>query len=206
MVRMILRVHSTRFFVNSEVLFIVSGNFGQYNQRPQKDNDDLVNNAIRFPEVLVIDQNGNSLGVKSRYDALRLAEEANLDLLCVAPMAKPPVCKILNYGKHRYEQQKKAKEMKKKQKVIETKEVRFTPQTDKHDLEVKAKAAIEWLKDGNKVKVTVRFRGRQMAHPEIGEETLNAFIGLVQDYATVEKAPSMEGYRMFAIIVPKKEK
>ena len=90
--------------------------------------------------------------------------------------------------------------------VIETKEVRFTPQTDKHDLEVKAKAAIEWLKDGNKVKVTVRFRGRQMAHPEIGEETLNAFIGLVQDYATVEKAPSMEGYRMFAIIVPKKEK
>ncbi len=188
-----------------EVSLIVSADFGPYNQKPVKESEDLVNNLIRFPEVLVIDQNGNSLGVKSRYDALRLAEEANLDLLCVAPMGRPPVCKILNYGKYRYEQQKKSKEMKKKQKIVETKEVRFTPQTDKHDLEVKAKAAIEWLKDGNKVKVTVRFRGRQMSHPEIGKETLESFIALVQDFSTVEKNPAMEGYRMFAVIAPKKE-
>lgn len=168
--------------------------------------DDLVNNAIRFPEVLLIDQNGQQLGVKTRNEALRIAEDANLDLLCVAPQAKPPVCKIVNYGKYRFEKQKKAREVKKKQKVIETKEVRFTPQTDKHDLEVKAKAAIEWLNAGNRVKVTVRFRGRQMAHMEIGEDNLNKFIELVSEYCVVEKAPTVEGRQMFAFIGPKRSK
>lgn len=170
---------------------------------PVKDNDDLVNGKIRFPEVLLIDETGNSLGIKSRNEALRYAEDKNLDLLCVAPMAKPPVCKVLNYGKHRFEQQKKTREARKNQKVVEIKEARFTPQTDLHDLEVKAKAAIAWLQDGNKVKVTVRFRGRQMSHPEVGEETLNQFIELVQEFGTMEKKPIMEGRNMSTMVLPK---
>jgi translation initiation factor IF-3 len=188
------------------VSLILSAGYGPYNQKPVRENEDLVNNLIRFPEVLLIDSNGQSLGIKSRNEALRIAEEANLDLLCVAPMAKPPVCKIVDYGKYRFEQQKKAREIKKKQKIIETKEVRFTPQTDKHDLEVKARAAIEWLQAGNRVKVTVRFRGRQLSHLEIGEENLQNFIELVKDYAIVEKNPTVEGRNMFAFLGPKKDK
>lgn len=184
---------------------IATTNNGYPNQRPVKENEDLVNNLIRFPEVLVIDQNGNQLGVMKRFDAIRAAEEANLDLLCVAPMAKPPVCKILNYGKYRFEKQKKAKEIKKNQKVVETKEARITPQIDLHDIEVKAKAANKWLQEGNKVKVTVRFRGRQMSHVEIGEQTLNQFVELCVN-GTVEKKPVLEGRNLFTILVPKKEK
>lgn len=186
-----------------EVLVIVSNNTGQ--QRPSRQSEDLVNELIRFPEVLVIDQNGTALGVKTRSDALRLAREAQLDLLCVAPMAKPPVCKIVNYGKHRFELQKKARETRKNQKVVETKEVRFTPQTDQHDLEVKAKATTKWLLEGSRVKVTVRYRGRQMAHKEIGLETMKRFLALVEDVATVEKEPAMEGRHLFAFIVLKKK-
>ena len=183
----------------------MTANYGNpYNQKPVKENEDLVNNLIRFPEVLVIDQNGNQLGVMKRYDAIRAAEEANLDLLCVAPMAKPPVCKILNYGKYRFEKQKKAKEIKKNQKVVEVKEARLTPQIDLHDLETKAKAANKWLEEGNKVKVTVRFRGRQMAHPEVGEEVMNRFITMCGDAAVVEKKPVMDGRNLTATLAPKK--
>lgn len=184
----------------------MTANYGNpYNQKPVKENEDLVNNLIRFPEVLVIDQNGTQLGVMKRYDAIRAAEEANLDLLCVAPMAKPPVCKILNYGKYRFEKQKKAKEIKKNQKVVEVKEARLTPQIDLHDLETKAKAANKWLEEGNKVKVTVRFRGRQMAHVDLGEETLNKFIEMCEK-GTAEKKAVLEGRNLFTILVPKKEK
>jgi translation initiation factor IF-3 len=186
-----------------EVLIIDNNNYGP--QRPNRQSEDLVNELIRFPEMLVIDQNGTSLGVKSRYDALRIAREAQLDLLCVAPMAKPPVCKIVNYGKHRFEQQKKARETRKNQKVVETKEVRFTPQTDQHDLEVKAKATIKWLAEGNRVKVTVRYRGRQMAHMEIGAETMKRFLALIEEVAQVEKEPVVEGRHLFAFIAPKKK-
>ena len=171
---------------------------------PVKEGSDLVNNQIRFPEMLLIDQNGTALGVKSRREALYLAEEAGLDLLCVAPQAKPPVCKIVDYGKYRFEQQKKAKEARKNQKVVENKEMRFTPQTDMHDLEVKAKAVIKWFQEGCKVKVTVRFRGRQMAHPEVGAETLNQFLALVADYSVVDKPAVMEGRQMFVMLSPKK--
>ena len=171
---------------------IATTNNGYPNQRPVKENEDLVNNLIRFPEVLVIDQNGNQLGVMKRFDAIRAAEEANLDL-------------FLNYGKYRFEKQKKAKEIKKNQKVVETKEARITPQIDLHDIEVKAKAANKWLQEGNKVKVTVRFRGRQMSHVEIGEQTLNQFVELCVN-GTVEKKPVLEGRNLFTILVPKKEK
>ncbi len=186
-----------------EVLVIENNNNGQ--NRPNKQAEDLVNELIRFPEVLVINQEGTSLGVKSRNEALKIAREAQLDLLCVAPMAKPPVCKIVNYGKYRFEQQKKAKEVKKNQKIIETKEVRFTPQTDQHDLEVKAKATIKWLAEDSRVKVTVRYRGRQMTHMEIGEETMKRFLALIVDYATIEKEPVVEGRQLFAFIAPKKK-
>ena len=120
-------------------------------------------------------------------------------------MARPPVCKIVNYGKYRFEAQKKAKEIKKNQKIVETKEVRFTPQTDQHDLEVKAKATIKWLAEGSRVKVTVRYRGRQMAHMEIGAETMKRFLELITEFATVEKEPVVEGRHLFAYIAPKKK-
>ncbi len=171
---------------------------------PQKESDDLVNYKIRFPEVLVIDHNGNALGVKSRNEAIRLAEEVNLDLLCVAPLAKPPVCKIVNYGKYRFEQQKKAKEAKKNQKIVENKEVRFTPQTDIHDLEVKAKATIKWLQDGSKVKVTVRYRGRQLAHIEVGKATMERFLALIAEYGTPDKDTVFEGRQLMVNVTPKK--
>ncbi|MGN1277978.1 MAG: translation initiation factor IF-3, partial [Candidatus Onthovivens sp.] len=139
-------------------------------------NGDLVNEKIRFPEVLVIGPDGESLGKMSRIDAYRKAESYELDLLCVAPQANPPVCKIINYGKYRFDAQKKAKEAKKNQKIIELKEIQLTPQIGQHDIETKVKAAIKFLEDGNKVKVGVRFKGRQMAHPEVGNETLNKFL------------------------------
>lgn len=185
------------------MLLIANNKYGP--QRPQKQSNDLVNEAIRFPSVLVIDQDGESLGVKTRNEALKLAREAELDLFCVAPGANPPVCKILNYGKHRFEQQKKAREIKKNQKVIETKEVRFTPQTDIHDLEVKAKAVTKWLDEGSRVKVTVRFRGRQMAHTEIGHETLQRFLTMLEEVAEVDIPPKMEGRHLSAFINPKKK-
>ena len=152
-------------------------------------NGDLVNEKIRFPEVLVIGPDGESLGKMSRIDAYRKAESYELDLLCVAPQANPPVCKIINYGKYRFDAQKKAKEAKKNQKIIELKEIQLTPQIGQHDIETKVKAAIKFLEDGNKVKVGVRFKGRQMAHPEVGNETLNKFLEYVTDYATIEKKP-----------------
>jgi len=185
-------------------LIIVSSNQGPNDQKSTREPDDLVNELIRFPEVLVINQDGVSLGIRSRREALALAEEANLDLLCVAPQARPAVCKIVNYGKYRFEQQKKAREAKKNQKVVETKEVRFTPQIDVHDMEVKAKATKEWLADGNKVKVTVRFRGRQMTHTELGEEAMSRFLEMIADVGVPEKKAILEGKQLFTTINPKK--
>lgn len=186
-------------------MFVINtnNNYARPEQQQKKVNEDLVNEKIRFPEVLVISSDGKQLGVKTRNEALRLAQDENLDLLCVAPAAKPPVCKILNYGKHRFEQQKKAREMKKNQKVIEVKEVRLTPQTDTHDLETKARAVAKWVKDGNKIKVTVKYRGRQMSHIEIGEETLNEFIEMCSEFTIVEKKPQMDGRLLICNLAPK---
>lgn len=142
----------------------------------------------------------------SSREAYNIAVEKELDLLCVAPNANPPVCKIVNYGKYRFEQQKKAKESKKKQHVIETKEVQLTPQIGDHDLETKVKAAKRFLEDGNKVKIGVKYRGRQMSHLEVGEEVMNKFIALLEEVAVVEKAPSMDGKWLGAVIAPKKSK
>ena len=169
-------------------------------------NGDWVNEKIRFPEVLVIGPDGESLGKMSRIDAYRKAESYELDLLCVAPQANPPVCKIINYGKYRFDAQKKAKEAKKNQKIIELKEIQLTPQIGQHDIETKVKAAIKFLEDGNKVKVGVRFKGRQMAHPEVGNETLNKFLEYVTDYATIEKKPVLDGRWLTCVLSSKVKK
>ena len=169
-------------------------------------NGDLVNEKIRLPEVLVIGPDGESLGKMSRIDAYRKAESYELDLLCVAPQANPPVCKIINYGKYRFDAQKKAKEAKKNQKIIELKEIQLTPQIGQHDIETKVKAAIKFLEDGNKVKVGVRFKGRQMAHPEVGNETLNKFLEYVTDYATIEKKPVLDGRWLTCVLSSKVKK
>jgi translation initiation factor IF-3 len=162
--------------------------------RPDKrNNGDLVNNQIRFAQVLVIDQTGKQLGVMNSYQANQLAEQAGLDLLCVAPGAKPPVCKILDYGKYRFEQQKKAKEAKKNQHIIEIKEIQISPQIGEHDLQVKVRAAIGFFEEGDKVKLVLRFKGRQMAHQEIGTEMVNKFIEAVKHVSIVEKRPELEG-------------
>ncbi|HOC80913.1 MAG TPA: translation initiation factor IF-3 [Bacilli bacterium] len=174
-------------------------------KRPEANND-LVNERIRFPEVLVIGPDGSSLGKMSSRAANDMANRYELDLLCVAPNANPPVCKILNYGKYRFEAQKRAKESRKNQKIIEIKEVQLTPQIGIHDLMVKVKGAIGFFQDGNKVKVGVRFRGRQLAHPEVGKEVLDKFIELVQEYASVEKEGELEGKWMTAILASKIKK
>ena len=143
------------------------------NKKVNRNGEDLVNYDIRFPNVLVIGPDGESLGVMPRLRALQLAETYNLDLLCVAREAKVPVCKILDYGKYRFQAQKKAKEAKKNQKVIEIKEVQLSPTIGMHDLETKLKHALRFLEDGNKVKITMRFKGRQLSHVEVGENVIN---------------------------------
>lgn len=173
---------------------------------PNNVNDDLVNGKIPFKEVLVIDVNGEQLGVKTRKEALDLAYEQDLDLLCVAPMAKPPVCKILNYGRYRFEQQKKSKDAKKKQHVTEIKPLRLSPVIDKHDFETKLKHARKWVNDGMKVKVDMRFRGRLITRLEVGKKIMDSFIEEMSDLTSVEKKPILEGNTMSAILIPKKSK
>ena len=175
-------------------------------QRPKNTNTDLVNERVRFPEVLLIGSNGEQLGKMSSREAYNIAVQQELDLLCVAPNANPPVCKLVNYGKYRFEQQKKAKENKKKQHTVEIKEVQLTPQIGQHDIDTKVKAARRFLEDGNKVKVGVRFRGRQMTHLEVGEEVMNKFISSLEDVATVESKPSMDGKWLNAVLASKVRK
>lgn len=172
---------------------------------PNNVNDDLVNEKIRFKEVLVIDADGEQLGVKSRREALEIAYEQELDLLCVAPKGNPPVCKVLDYGRYHFEQQKKAKESKKKQQVSEMKPLRLSPVIDKHDFETKERHARKWLEAGMKVKVDMRFRGRLITRLEVGKKTMGSFIAALDDVSTVEKKPSMEGNTMYTILVPKKK-
>ncbi|OZU89759.1 translation initiation factor IF-3 [Virgibacillus indicus] len=165
-----------------------------------------VNEKIRAREVRLIDSNGDQLGVKSRQEALEIAQTRNLDLVLVAPNAKPPVCRIMDYGKYRFEQQKKEKEARKKQKVINVKEVRFTPGIGDHDYETKLKNAKKFLEKGDKVKAAVRFRGRAITHKELGREVLDRMAEDVKDVATVETKPKMEGRNMFMMLAPINEK
>ncbi len=169
-------------------------------------NQDPINENIRYPEVLVIGPEGQQLGKMSSRAANELAIKYGLDLYCVAPQGKPPVCKILNYGKFKFEKQKAAKEAKKNQKSTELKQVQLTPQIGIHDLETKARHAREFIEDGNKVEVCVIFRGRQMSHKDLGEEVMKTFCDKLSDISGVDKSPFWEGKWYKSIIAPLKKK
>ena len=162
-----------------------------------------INGQIKAKEVQLISDNGEKLGMLPIARALEIAEEKKLDLVLVSPNAQVPVCKIMNYGKYKFEQAKKEKEAKKKQKIQETKELRITPNIEEHDFGFKAKNAKKFIEDGNKVKITVRFRGRELKNVKMGENVLNDFAKELEDVAVVEKAPKLEGKNMFIILAKK---
>ena len=168
----------------------------------------LINEAIRVPEVLVIGPNGEQVGVKSISDALTLASYAALDLVLISPNANPPVCKVMNYNKFRYEKQKKQKEALKRQKanMSELKEYRLSPVIDVGDFETKLRNATKYLEKGDRIKLSVRFKGRQMAHTELGKEVLDKFADRVQEIADIEQKPKLEGRTMTMLLIPKKDK
>ncbi|KGX83140.1 MULTISPECIES: translation initiation factor IF-3 [Pontibacillus] len=166
----------------------------------------IVNEKIRAREVRLIDSNGDQLGVKSKNEALDIAANANLDLVMVAPNAKPPVCRIMDYGKYRFEQQKKEKEQRKNQKVINVKEVRLSPGIEEHDFNTKLRNARKFLTKGDKVKVAVRFRGRAITHKELGQQVLERMAEECKDLSTIETKPKMEGRNMFMMLAPVNEK
>lgn len=162
-----------------------------------------INGQIREKEVQLIGANGEKLGVVSIREALEKASGDNMDLVLVSPNTKPVVCKIMNYGKYKFEQSKREKEAKKKQRVLEVKEIRVTPNIEEHDFEFKAKNARKFLSEGNKVKITVRFRGREINNSKAGETVLKKFITNLEDVSTVEKEPKLEGRNMFTILAKK---
>ena len=170
----------------------------------KKISDLMVNEQIRDREVRVIGENGEQLGIMPSREAMRLAEEAGLDLVKIAPTAKPPVCKIVDYGKFRYEQTRKEKEAKKKQRIIDVKEIRLSPNIDKNDLNTKVNAARKFLTKGDKVKMTLRFRGREMAHMANSKHILDDVAQQLSDVAVVEKAPKVEGRSMTMFLTEKR--
>ncbi len=161
------------------------------------------NGQIRAKEVQVISETGEKLGVLPLKEALNIAEEKRLDLVLVAPNGNPPVCKIMNYGKYKFEQSKKEKEARKKQKAIEVKEIRITPNIEEHDFGFKLKNARKFIEDGNKLKITVKFRGREINNSKLGEDVLNRFIEGLEDIASVDRKPKLEGRSMFIMLSKK---
>ena len=171
----------------------------------RKQNDDLVNESIRFREVLVIGPDGNQLGKMSSREAYKVAQEEGLDLVCVAPNSPCPVCKILDYGKYRFEKQKAAKEAKKKQSFTEVKPLRLSPVIDTHDFNTKVNQARKWLEQGMKVKADMRFRSRMMTRQEVGMVIMNDFIDSLKDVGSIDKQPKLEGNIMSCVISPIKK-
>ena len=171
-------------------------------------NDLLINEQIRAKEVLVVGPKGEQVGVKSLKDALTLASYASYDLVLISPNANPPVCKIMDYNKYRYEKQKRQKESLKKQRanMSQLKEYRLSPTIDVGDFETKLRNVIKYLEKGDRIKVSVRFKGRQMAHTELGEEVLNRFASKLEEYADIQEKPKLEGRQMTMLLVPKKDK
>jgi translation initiation factor IF-3 len=162
-----------------------------------------VNHRIRVPEVLVIGADGGKLGVLQTHEALRMAQEAGLDLVEINPKADPPVCKILDFGKYKYEEKKKAAQARRNQAIVEIKEIKLRPKTDDHDINFKIKAARRFLEAGHKVKFTVRFRGREITHPEKAHEQLDIILKAIEDVANLETRPMMEARAMSVIVAPK---
>ena len=163
----------------------------------------LLNDEIREPEIRLISEDGEQLGVMSSDQALKVAEEHEMDLVLISPQAKPPVCKIMDYGKFRFEQTKKEKEARKNQRVIEIKEIRMSPGIGENDFNTKLKNGQKFLLDGDRLKVTVRFRGREMAHTSIGEQLLTSYADQCSEIAAMDKNPKMEGRNMFMFLSPK---
>ncbi|MGO3732512.1 MAG: translation initiation factor IF-3 [Vagococcus sp.] len=168
--------------------------------------DIMVNDGIRARELRLIAADGEQLGVKTKAEALKIAEDANLDLVLVAPNAKPPVAKVMDHGKFRFEQQKKEREARKKQKVINVKEVRLSPTIDVNDFNTKLRNARKFLEKGDKVKASIRFKGRAITHKEIGQNVLNRLATETEDIATVEQKAKMDGRSMFIMLAPKADK
>ena len=165
-----------------------------------------INEEIRDKELRVVAADGELIGIMSAAEALKIAEERNLDLVKIAPQAKPPVCKIMDYGKYRFEQAKREKEARKNQRIIEIKEIRLSLNIDTHDFETKANHARRFLEAGNKVKVSIRFRGREMAHPENGLSTMAEFAEACSEFSSVEKPAKLEGRSMLMFLAPKTKK
>jgi len=173
-----------------------------HNAPPTRDTGPRVNDRIRAPEIRLIGAEGENLGVQPPRRAMELAEQAGLDLVEISPNANPPVCKIMDFGKFKYEQQKRESEARKKQKIIEVKEVKFRPGTDIHDYDVKMRNVLKFLEKGDKVKITLRFRGREMAHQNLGRELLERVADDVKELGKVENMPKMEGRQMIMMIGP----
>ena len=166
----------------------------------------MVNDGIRARELRVIDSEGEQVGVKTKAEALQLAEAANLDLVVVSPNAKPPVARIMDHGKYRFEQQKREREVRKNQKVVNVKEVRLSPSIDEHDFQTKIRNARKFLEKGDKVKASIRFRGRAITHKDIGRKVLERLATDLNDIAQIESHPRMDGRSMFLMLAPKSEK
>lgn len=171
-----------------------------------KKTDEYLNENIRSKELLVIDENGEKKGILSKQDALNLARNSNLDLYIVAPGANPPVAKLLDYSKYRYEQQKKLKEMKKNQKVVQVKQIRLSTTIDTNDINTKAKSARKFLQQGDKVKINLKMHGRLLAHSDLSVQVVNKFIELLSDCSKIESEPKIDGKNVVAVICPINEK
>ena len=174
-----------------------------HNAPPSRDTGPRVNDRIRAPEVRLIGAEGENVGIVTPARALQMAEDAGLDLVEISPNATPPVCKIMDFGRFKYEQQKREAEARKKQKTIEIKEIKFRPGTDTHDYDVKMRSVLKFLGEGDKVKVTLRFRGREMAHQQLGMELLNRVASDVEEIGKVENMPKLEGRQMVMMIGPR---
>ncbi|WP_207896802.1 translation initiation factor IF-3 [Baia soyae] len=170
-----------------------------------KDQQHQINESIRAREVRLIDANGDQAGIVALRDALQMAQEQNLDLVNIAPQAKPPVCRIMNYGKFRYEQSKKDKETRKNQKIVQLKEVRLSASIEENDVQTKLKHVIKFLEHGDKVKLSIRFRGRQITHQELGRKVLDRVAQEVKELADVERPAKLEGRQMIMILNPKQQ-
>ena len=163
----------------------------------------MINEQIRDKEIRLIDENGEQLGIVSSREAQKIADERKLDLVKIAPTAKPPVCRIMDYGKYKFDQAKKEKEARKKQKTVDVKELRLSPSIDTHDVQVKVKKANEFLKDGDKVKISIRFRGREIGHSKVGMQIMEDFVKATEEFGTVDKQPKMEGKSLVMFLAPK---
>jgi translation initiation factor IF-3 len=191
---------SVGFFLRPHFLFLIL--FRRW-QVISKEHQHQVNESIRAREVRLIGVDGSQLGIKPLKEALRLAQEANLDLVNVAPQAKPPVCRIMDYGKYRYEQSKREKEARKNQKIIQVKEVRLSPSIEENDVQTKLNNVKKFLQKGNKVKLTIRFRGREITHQELGRRILDRMADEVKEISEIERPPKLEGRQMIMILTPK---